>query len=229
MQRDDENGTTEERTRGDIIKRIFQRDNFIILVLTGILLFIIALPTKGTDKSTKDGDTASEATKGITGSLFRTESESRTESEKQGESTNVGGNLQGDNFDYAEYLEEKLKKTLSSIGGVGEVEVMITLASSEELVVEKDEPLLRSNTNETDSQGGERIITQLETNETTIYRTEGNNSEPYVVKTILPEVEGVVVVAGGAGDGVVNKNITEVVQALFDVEAHKVKVVKKSD
>ena len=40
---------------------------------------------------------------------------------------------------------------------------------------------------------------------------------------------GDVVVAQGAGTGTVNRNITDVVQALFDVEAHKVKVVKMDE
>lgn len=103
---------------------------------------------------------------------------------------------------------------------------MITLESSEELVVEKDEALVRSNTNESDSAGGNRIVNQIDTAPTTVYQTTGSDSEPYVVKTLSPRVEGVVVVAQGAGDGTVNKNITEMVQALFGVEAHKVKVVK---
>ena len=33
-------------------------------------------------------------------------------------------------------------------------------------------------------------------------------------------------VAEGAGSGTINRTVTEVVQALFGVEAHKVKVVK---
>ncbi len=61
-----------------------------------------------------------------------------------------------------------------------------------------------------------------------MYHSSGNN-EPFVVKTLLPQVEGVVVVAQGAGTGNINKSITDVVQALFDVEAHKVKVVKMND
>lgn len=61
-----------------------------------------------------------------------------------------------------------------------------------------------------------------------MYHSSGNN-EPFVVKTLLPRVEGVVVVAQGAGTGNINKSITDVVQALFDVEAHKVKVVKMND
>lgn len=40
------------------------------------------------------------------------------------------------------------------------------------------------------------------------------------------EVEGVAVIAQGGGNAVIVKNITEVVQALFDVETHKIKVIK---
>ena len=112
------------------------------------------------------------------------------------------------------------------MAGIGKVKVMITLQSSEELIVEKDEPMERSNTNETDSAGGSRLITQMDSAPATVFRTVGNDSEPYVVKTLSPKVEGVVVVAQGAGNGTVDKNITEMVQALFGVEAHKVKVVK---
>ena len=43
---------------------------------------------------------------------------------------------------------------------------------------------------------------------------------------LSPEIEGVLVVAEGAGNGTVNRTIVEIVQALFGVEAHKVKVVK---
>ena len=69
-------------------------------------------------------------------------------------------------------------------------------------------------------------MNQVETGDSTVYRTDGTASEPYVVKTLSPEIEGVLVVAEGAGSGSVNKTVTEIVQALFGVEAHKVKVVK---
>lgn len=39
-------------------------------------------------------------------------------------------------------------------------------------------------------------------------------------------VEGVVVVAEGGDNAVVVQNITGVVQALFDVDSHKIKVIK---
>lgn len=39
-------------------------------------------------------------------------------------------------------------------------------------------------------------------------------------------VRGVAVIAEGGGNAVVVRNITETVQALFDVESHKIKVIK---
>lgn len=42
---------------------------------------------------------------------------------------------------------------------------------------------------------------------------------------LYPEVEGVLVTCEGAGKGRVNADITEAVQALFALDAHKVKVL----
>ncbi len=199
----------------EMIKKWFRRDNLIILILSGVLLFIIALPTKEANKQDtgKSGVQISDIGSEQSASGYK-------DSGSQGIKEGMGQQ------EYTAYLENKLKATLSDMAGVGKVEVMITLKASEELVVEKDEPVNRSNTNEEDAEGGKRIVTQLESGESTVYRTVGSDSEPYVIKTLLPTVEGVVVVAEGAGNGSVNKSITEIAQALFGVEAHKVRVVK---
>ena len=194
------------------LEKWFQKDNLIILVLSGILLFIIALPTKDTSSEQENSDL--QMINGGTG--------------QKTESTEEGGAMQvySSEFDYAASLEEQLEEALEGMEGVGRVTVMITLQASEELVVEKDEPISRTNTTETDSSGGNRVTAQYESSESTIYSTDDSGSEPYVVKRILPRIEGVLVVAQGAGSGDINKSITEIVEALFDIEAHKIKVVK---
>ena len=40
--------------------------------------------------------------------------------------------------------------------------------------------------------------------------------------------EGIVVIAEGGGNAVVVRNITDVVQALFNVDSHKIKVIEKN-
>ena len=127
---------------------------------------------------------------------------------------------------YAADLERRLTDALADMEQVGRVKVMITLKSSSELVVERETPVSRSATTETDAQGGSRSINTTDMEETVVYSTNGSSSEPYVIKTYVPEIEGVLVVAEGAGSGTVNRTVTEIVQALFGVEAHKVKVVK---
>lgn len=196
------------------IQKWFQRDNLIILILSGVLLLIIALPTKETSKDTRQQDNAQ------TG---------KTVAADDADTSSPGSAMalrETDADSYAAQLELRLAKTLAGMSGVGKVNVMITLQSSEELVVEKDQPLTRSNTTETDSEGGSRSVYQTDSQETTVYRSSGSDSEPYVVKTLTPKVEGVVVVAEGAGNGETSRNITEAVEALFGIEAHKIKVLR---
>lgn len=46
---------------------------------------------------------------------------------------------------------------------------------------------------------------------------------------MTPEIEGVLVIAQGGENAVVVQNITEAIQALFGVEAHKIKIMKRTD
>ncbi|MBD5530159.1 MAG: stage III sporulation protein AG [Lachnospiraceae bacterium] len=196
----------EEKIRSRMAKWL-KRDNLLILLLAGVLLVVIALPT---EKNSREQQNPGAVT-GSSGGAVQ-------------ESISVGAGF-SDVEEYAAYLEKRLENTLSQVSGVGAVQVMITLEATQELVLEKDQQTQSSSTTEEDSQGGSRYSHQTSRSENTVYHSSGNN-EPYVIKTLLPRVEGVVVVAQGAGTGNINRNITDVVQALFDVEVHKVKVVK---
>jgi len=196
------------------LEKLFQRDNLIIIALSGILLLIIALPT---------GDTS--------GNLSKKEtvvSEVRTQNEKQTVVLDDGYDESGQKEldTYEKTMEEKLKTILERMEGAGKVEVMITFASSQELVVEKDRRTGTSETRETDAQGGTRVLQQQDNDITTVYKQQGSDSTPYVVKTLTPKVEGVLVAAQGAGTSDVSRTITEAVQALFDLEIHKIKVIR---
>ena len=201
----------------------FRRDNLLILVLLGVLLFIVALPVKKEAPATTD--TGTEITEQYNAGILTSSGQQNV---TQQDTVDVGTQAvtAGSTEEYAAYLEEKLKKMLESIRGVGEVEVMITLESSEERIVEKDMTAERSQTEEQDSAGGTRTVSSSNTGYQTVYQ-EGSQGAPFVVKTLTPKVEGVLVVAEGAGKGNMTGEITQVVQALFGVEAHKVKVLEK--
>ena len=189
-----------------IWKKKLTKENMAIMALLGILLMVIAIPVKKTE--TQKDQTAAPENKSTASGTQETEEED-----------NTGG--------YAGELEERLESLLASMEGVGNVKVMVTLDSSREQVVEKDIPSTMDTTKETDSTGGSRDVINSRQEETTVYVTEsaGNNT-PYVSKIREPSIEGVTVVAQGGGNAVIQKNITEVIQALFGIEAHKIKVVK---
>lgn len=201
-------GTKQESTEGGGKRKKLKKEQWFLIALCGILLILLAVPS-GKKKTEPSFSESGEKT----GQL----------SDKTRESTEIE-ELTLD--EYTEGLEKKLEEALSQMAGVGEVKVVITMASSTERVVEKEQPVNRSNTAETDSQGGSRNVNTLEMGDTTVYSTQSGQSEPYVVKVLQPQVEGVIVVAQGAGNGNVNRNISEAVQVLFGIEAHKIKVLK---
>lgn len=196
------------REKGQKVKDL-KKDQLLILILAGVLLLIIALPVNSSEKKEKNQKEG-----GV--SAFSGNQESSQESSTEQQSGRA----------YAEELEQKLELILENMEWVGKAQVVITFQSSEERVVEKDIPVTRSNTEETDSQGGSRRVNNVDTKESTIYETDSGSSTPYVVKTINPQVEGVLVVCEGAGTGSVSKNITEAIEVLFGIEPHKIKVVK---
>lgn len=180
------------------------KDNMIVLALFGVLILIIALPV-----GKKEGETATESGLSDTEkAIMDTEKEEALLSRE-------------------EALERRLEQFLSCMDGAGQVKVMITFSSTEEQVVEKDVPSLSSQTSETDSAGGSRSITSQDMDEETVYTTDrAGNQIPYVRKTLAARVEGVTVLAQGGGSAVVQRNITDVIEALFGIEAHKIKVAK---
>ena len=63
---------------------------------------------------------------------------------------------------------------------------------------------------------------------TVVYKHDKEES-PYVTNQYLPDVEGVLVVAQGGGNAVTVSDISDAVMALFNIEPHKIKIVKMSD
>ena len=131
--------------------------------------------------------------------------------------------------EYARVLEKQTAEMLSQVQGVGEVSVMITLKSGNRKIIEKDESEASQSTQEGDGGDAQRVSEDVTREEASVYlQNEDGSSEPYVSSELYPEIEGVAVIAGGADNAVVRRDITEAVQALFGVEAHKIKIMKRA-
>lgn len=148
--------------------------------------------------------------------------------QQQETKTALGGAGKDSPFrDYEQAYESQLRDLLRKIVGVGEVEVMVTIESTEETVVEKNEKDTQQITNEKDNQGATRTISEVtRSGEVVLYQVSGNQS-PIVVKTIKPKIRGVVVVANGAENVTVKKLISEAVERGLDVPPHRISIVPR--
>lgn len=186
----------------DKIKHM-KKDQLVILLLAGVLLLVISIPTEKESGGAGREEAAQEREKN---------SAAAPDAEE----------------DYAGRMEKRLAGVLASVDGVGRVEVMITLEGSRTSEVLKDVPTIRNTSSEADSAGGTRTSMELETTETTVYTTdEQGNQVPYVRCETEPVIRGILIVAEGGGNPVTAAAITDAAEALFQVEPHRIKVMKR--
>ena len=178
----------------------------IMLFLAGILIILLSFPSvfgmfQSTPDQSKDNN------------LVKTENDTNT--------TSYSENT------YITELENKLKDVLSKVSGVGKVEVVITLKGSKKQIPLKDSSSTQESLSEIDGEGGSRTDSSVKREEDTVLVKDKNgNSVPYIIQKLEPEVEGIVVIAEGGDNAKVIFNIMEAAEVLFNVPAHKVKVMK---
>ncbi|MGC5773418.1 stage III sporulation protein AG [Paenibacillus pabuli] len=124
-------------------------------------------------------------------------------------------------------FEDKIKGVLENIVGVGTVDVMVTVDSTEELVVQRNVKDSQQLTEETDASGGKRHMTQYTRDgEIITYEVSGDQT-PIVTKKLKPQIRGVLVVAKGAENKVVKDMITDAVEKGLNVAAYRISVVPR--
>lgn len=119
-------------------------------------------------------------------------------------------------------MEQRMSEILSQIQGAGQVEVMLTFRASTESIVAHEEK-----TEEARTQENGKTSENLR-KETTVVMTEDGkgNTSPLVLTENSPQVEGVVIVAQGGDNAVVCKALNSAAQALLNVPAHKIAILK---
>jgi stage III sporulation protein AG len=179
----------------------------VILLMAGIFLLVLSFPDMLSSVNSSKDNTAKQDYK-VKDNTNNTETKDETEV-------------------YINEMENRLKRVLIKVEGIGNVEVMITLKGSKEKVILKDGPYTQESMNEVDGEGGNRDSSSINKEDTTVLTNGGNGeSMPYVIQELEPEVEGIVVIAEGGDSAKIKTEIMEAAQVLFDVPAHKVKVMK---
>ena len=202
------------------LKKIIEKlgkDRLAILLIGGLLLLVVTLPTKKEDEQSV---------------LYATkQNQSQNSQSQSGSNTYKGGFKMSGNaletYDlYSEYLENKLCSILQNMNGAGKVEVFITLHDTGSIIVEKDISYRRNNDSRNEG-GTTTSSTEYEDTQETVYTVDENgNDVPFVAKQILPSIEGILIVAQGGDNAKVKNQMKEAVLSLFELDEHKITIVK---
>ncbi len=118
-----------------------------------------------------------------------------------------------DNSEYVKEFEARLESKISKIKGAGKTSVMLTFASSKEV-------LYAENFTE------EKDDTQMG-KESEIVIIEGENGEePIILKSEEAKIRGVLVICEGGDNASVREKIIEALCALLDIPSNKVSVAR---
>ncbi|MEG1256343.1 stage III sporulation protein AG [Clostridium sp.] len=182
--------------------------NLLIIFLVGVLLVIVG------SMFTKD-----DSSKGNANGITAVANVDNTETKDTLNTTSAAVDRA-----YKEKMEKELVSILEQIEGVGKTTSMIYFESGQEQVPVFNQETSKSVTNEKDTSGGQRDITQENGGTTVVMKNSENNQQPFITKTYEPTITGICVVAEGAGDTVTELRIRQAVTKLFGLQDDKVQV-----
>lgn len=176
----------------------------VILIITIIVINVI---WNGDNK--RDNQITTDSNK----KLAETDLENNTVLSENGEETKLVNNLE---------------EILSNINGVGKVKVMVTYSETSKVMPVYNEESSEENTEETDSQGGTRKVTQTNTRKEVIYEESGGDKTLITQSVVSPEIEGAIITAEGANDAITKTNIIQAVSVVTGLATHKIQVFEMS-
>ena len=122
-------------------------------------------------------------------------------------------------------LADELAEILSLVAGAGQVRVMLTYASTPELVVAQNHEQTTATTTESDTQGGERNIENRQYSiQHVMVRQQDGSDAPLILSEHLPRIGGVIIVAEGGGSIEVAAALTRAAHTVLGIAPHQVQV-----
>ena len=133
--------------------------------------------------------------------------------DKSTQTENTKIDITSENFssssEYTSYIENKLENVITSVKGVENAKVVVTLEKGFEYIYVTDEEI------KTTSNG--TTVTTI-----SVVMVDG---QPVVKEEIYPVVKGIVVIAGGAEDVGVRMNILSIIQTVIDIDNSKINIL----
>lgn len=186
-------------------KRQIENIVFLIIILIVVVIVINKVWSKDEDKSKID--------------------DNNDKVLAQSMDTNAGNTEKNQGSNYYS-LQENLETILETMEGVGKVKVLINYSETSSVVAMYNETVTESSTQEKDTSGGTRNVTEVDTQKEIAYSEAGGNSAPITEKVIMPTIEGAIITAEGAENATVKANIVSAVEAVTGLATHKIQVFK---
>lgn len=181
----------------------------ILLVLFGIMIMILSSFLNVSEKvSPTDTKNYNEPAIETTGKIDR---------------SNISKSIE----DYEKDFENQITEALVDMLGIEKVTVIVNLEATEEILVEKNVNLSDQITTEKDAQGGTRDVRNYSMDEKVVIYNVGNDEQPLILKTIKPEVRGVIIVVDGAENLQLKAMIIDAVQKFLDIPSYKIALLPK--
>ena len=173
-------------------------ENLILIVILGVIIILAGSYLAGSDDTE---DTMNEAS-------------SLSSSDKRVSKSDYS--IEG--HDVVADIERRLAELLSKVEGAGQVSVMVYADTGSEQVPAYN--------NIQDTRNDERADGKsLEISETRQLALAGTD-EPVILKVIIPQIKGVVVVAEGADDILIKAQLNNAVCTLLGIPEHRVQILK---
>lgn len=113
----------------------------------------------------------------------------------------------------ADELEAKLNQVLAAVKGAGAVTVAVTYSESAETVYVFDQEVSGQTSTDGDSSSEKTSLAAV-------------NDAPVAIKRLQPKVQGVTVVASGAGDPLVKERLYQAVKGLTGINANQIAIIE---
>lgn len=173
-------------------------ENLIIIVILGVII-ILAGSYLANSNDTED-----------------TMNEASSVSSPDKRTTQSGYSIEGQ--DVVADIERRLSELLSKVEGAGQVSVMVYADTGSEQVPAYNDVQDTRNDERADGKS-------LEISETRQLALAGTD-EPVILKVIIPQIKGVVVVAEGADDILIKAQLNNAVCTLLGIPEHRVQILK---
>lgn len=140
------------------------------------------------------------------------DTETKTET-KTTETSSTSGAIN----EFSSGVEKRLKNLISSIGGVGKVEVFVSVDASPQIVIAEEIE--------------EKTVTSGSTTTTTVKKSpvivkDGSSSTTIVLNEVSPNILGIVVVAEGADNAKIKLKILNAIKALYEIDSNRIEIIE---